>query len=101
MFRTVTARLHTMRKPQSFTVATMTDGNVMVQSAKSIGTYDPATRKGRLSVKGSTFIDLSYRGFTYEYPEEFVNAVAETLAAQGPTTDLGGVVVSNTVTVIG
>lgn len=101
MFRSVSAKLHTMRKPQSFTVASMSDGNVMVQSAKSIGTYDPTTRKGRLSVKGETFIHLSLYGLPFEFPEEFTKAVAEALNAQGASTDLGGVVVSHTVTVIG
>ena len=102
MLPKVSAKLHTMRKAQEFIVMPMSDGNVMVQSDKSIGTYDPATGKGRLSVKGYTFIDLSLKGFAYEFPAEFREAVTAVLPTPGGTTSLAGgaIIVQNTVQVI-
>lgn len=105
MFPTVTAKLDTMRKAQEFIVQPMSDGNVMIQSDKRIGTFDPITGEGRLSTKGSTFIDLHpVRGSKrITFPAEFVAACLAVMPRPGGTTDLaGGVVrVVNTVQVVG
>lgn len=97
----VTGKLHTMRKPQEFSVLTMSDGRVMVQSDKSIGVINPDTGDGQLSVKGNTFMHLSLNGFTYAFPAEFVQACLSVIERQGATTDLGGVIQINTGKVIG
>jgi hypothetical protein len=100
MFEQVTAKFHTMRKPQGFLVQTTTDGRICVQSERSIGIFDPATGEGRLSVKGNTFVHLSAYSIIYVFPDDFRKACADVLNKQRPKTNLGGVVVSNTITVI-
>jgi hypothetical protein len=53
--RQVTAKLDKMRKPQTFTVYPPSDdGQIIVQSDRAIGKFDPATGKGMLNYAGST-----------------------------------------------
>lgn len=97
MFQRVSAKLGNMRKPQSFSVMTTSGGQLMVQSEKSIGQFDPATGKGRLSVKGNDFISLSLRGTPFEFPEDFRAACVAAVAKQGDKVDLGGVIVNTVI----
>jgi len=75
----VTAKLANQRKPQRYHVSPMSDGQIMVQSAKSIGTFDFRTRQGILNTRGCYFIHLhpSLGARRHEFPADFV---AECLA---------------------
>lgn len=96
MIQTVTAKLGTMRKPQTFVTyprksATET---VIVQSEKAIGQFDPATGKGVLNAKGSKskgFIFLSpFMGAEpFQFPADFVAAAI----AAGVVNETGQVVI--------
>lgn len=100
----VLAKLDKMRKPQSFHVSPMSDGNVMVQSDKSIGTFDPHTGVGVLNTKGCYFPHLSsFLGAKpFAFPADFVEAALVACPAMGSQTVLGGgcVIVENTVEVL-
>lgn len=97
----VTAKLHTMRKPQRFTVSPTSLGELLVQSDKSIGLIDPHTGKGVLNVKGSYFphLNKALGAMPFTYPPEFVVACLEACPAMGSVTQLGGVTIVNTVEV--
>lgn len=74
----VTAKLGKMRKAQEFSVYPRNNDTepVVVQSDKSIGRFDPVTRKGKLWIgKGAHpgFMQLAF-GDDYEFPQEFVDA---------------------------
>ena len=88
----VEAKLHTMRKPQSWYVSPTSDGRVMVQSDKSIGMFDFRTREGVLNVKGCYFPHLNrvLGAFPYTFPEEFVRACLEACPALDSTSVLRG-----------
>jgi hypothetical protein len=64
-------KLGTMRKEQQFSVSQSRDGQIMVQSDKSIGTFDPATGEGKFTQKGCYFIHLSFAP-PFTFPAEFV-----------------------------
>lgn len=98
----VTAKLGKMRKPQTFHVSPMSDGNVMIQSAKSIGTIDPHTGRGRLNTAGPYFPHLAVAA-AFQFPAEFVTEVLDACPPMGSVTVLGGGVctVINTIEVIG
>lgn len=65
-----------MRKPQEFVVYPRSDtDDVIVQSDKSIGRFNPVTRQGTFNRKGCYFIHLTpgIRGLEQmTFPEEFV-----------------------------
>lgn len=92
--RTVTARLGNMRKPQEFVVypPKITDPTqpveVIVQSGKAIGRFDPATRQGVLNAKGGSdkyFMHLTkFMGAVdFEFPAEFVQQVMAVIPGPG------------------
>lgn len=100
----VVGKLASMRKPQRFTVQPMSDGNVMVQSDKSIGWYDPVTKRGLLNTKGCYFphLSLATGAKYYDYPADFVTLCSEAMLPRGETTKLAGgaVILQNTIEVI-
>lgn len=104
----VEAKLHTMRKPQSFHVSPTSDGRVMVQSDKSIGMFDFRTGKGVLNTKGCYFPHLNkvLGAFPYTFPPEFVSACLEACPALDSITVYGSggttvLTVVNTVQITG
>lgn len=76
MSRFISAQLGTMRKPQDFCVNPKQAGSddIIVQSDKAIGRFDPATGKGVLSQKGCYFFHLTAGGGAkpYDFPADFV-----------------------------
>lgn len=98
----VTAKLGAMRKPQRFLISPMSTGEILVQSAKSIGKFDPATGVGILNTKGSYFPHLhpvmGAKPFTY--PAEFVAEAVKVCPEPGGSRTIGGVTIVNTVEVI-
>lgn len=92
MIKHVTAKLGTMRKPQDFIVypkTTHDGGLIVVQSDKSIGSFDPETRNGLLNIKGCYFVHLNkfVGAKPFVFPKEFVDAC---LDAQPHSGDLIG-----------
>ncbi len=67
----VTAKLGRMRDPQDFLVYQERNGKIMVQSQKSIGEFDVATGKGKLSTTGKHPRDLKDAS-AFQFPSEFV-----------------------------
>ncbi len=102
MLGRVTAKLHTMRKAQTFTVQPMSDGRIIAQSDKRIVTFDPGTRKGVLSTRGNSFAHLHpiMGAIRYDVSEDFAAQCLAVLPKPGGSTDLGGVTVQHTVQVI-
>lgn len=84
MFREITAKFATMRKPQSFIITRDQYQHYTVQSDKSIGEFDGAGR-GILNTKGSYFHHLSpflgAKAFTF--PAEFVQECQEIFTLPG------------------
>ena len=78
MFKSVTAKLANMRKPQRFVVQRDQFGHYHVRSDKSCGDFDGKGR-GILNTKGNTFAHLSLamgvKAFTY--PAEFLQECQE------------------------
>ena len=75
MTRCITAKLGNMRKPQEFIVyPTSNQGNVIVQSDKSIGAFDAKTGEGMLNTKGCYFVHLNRQlgAKPYTFPTDFV-----------------------------
>lgn len=102
-FPEVTAKLHTMRKPQEFSIFPVNDGkHIIVQSDKSIGKFDFRTGKGVLNVKGAYFPHLSplLGAFEYQFPAEFVAACLAECPALDSTIEVPelGLIVNTTVT---
>lgn len=103
MFPRVDAKLHTMRKPQSFIVQPVEGGEeVIVQSDKSIGRFNIRTGKGVLNTKGCYFPHLTkfLGAFEYQFPPEFVSAALEACPSLDGQTDLGGVIIHHTIKTI-
>lgn len=87
MIKTVSAKLQRMRKPQDFVVypKSRTDnGDLVVQSDKSIGRFDPETGKGVLNVRGPFFAHLS-QASPFTFPMDFVEACIEAQPKSGDT----------------
>jgi hypothetical protein len=84
MFKTVTAKLANMRKPQNFVVTRDQHGHYMVQSDKSIGTFD-GKGHGVLNTNGSYFMHLgsSLGARAYTFPGEFVQECQEIFMRPG------------------
>lgn len=99
----VTAKIDRMRKPQDFRVSPMSDGRVMVQSAKSIGTFDFRTREGVLNTRGCYFPHLhpALGARPYVFPADFVRACLDACPALDSVTQYhgGAIIVENTVRV--
>ena len=92
LVKEVVAKFGPMRKPQGFVVYHRQDGeSVTVQSDRTIGQFNPDTRKGVVNFKRQhpVFIDLmKLRGAVeFEFPADFV---AECLANQPKSGDLIG-----------
>lgn len=93
--RQVKAKLGKMRKEQEFSVyPAQQDGQIIVQSDKAIGAFDPETRKGVLNAKGSNskyFAHLNpmLGAEEYEFPVEFVEACKAAQPRKGSM--IGGV----------
>jgi hypothetical protein len=98
----VTAKLHTMRKPQRFHVSPMSDGRILVQSDKSIGVFDFRTCEGVLNVKGHYFphLNRALGAMAFTFPLEFVTECLEASPALDSVTHMGGVTFVNTIEVI-
>lgn len=77
----IDAKLGRMRKPQSFLVIPQ-DGQIVVQSDKSIGIFDPETGAGRLNTKGCYYMHLvpHLGAQACVFPAEFVKACNDALA---------------------
>src|ERR1051325_8420421 len=90
MFKTVSAKLANMRKPQSFVVQRDTDGIYLVQSSKSIGQFDGKGR-GILNTQGSYFHHLmaGLGAKAYLFPAEFVQECQELFVMHGEKLGLG------------
>lgn len=90
--RHVLAKLGGMRKAQDFSVSPMSDGRVMIQSDRSIGTFDFRTGEGVLNTKGCYFPHLS--GFMgakqVQYPPIFVQACLDACPALDSQTVIKG-----------
>jgi hypothetical protein len=98
----VRGKLGRQRKPQTYSVMPRSDGLVMVQGDSAIGVFDPATRQGRLNIKGGYFPHLNYAlgAEDYEFPANFVALAMEVMPEPGGETSRGGVTVVHTVKVI-
>ena len=75
MERYVTAKIGNMRKEQEFIVYPTSDqGNVIVQSDKSIGSFDAKTGKGILNTKSCYFphLNIFCGAKPYTFPTDFV-----------------------------
>ena len=75
--RTIKIKLGKMRKPQEFIVcprSSNTDNNIVIQSDKSTGMFDPKTGKGVLNIKGCYFAHLNpiLGAKPFVFPPEFV-----------------------------
>jgi hypothetical protein len=77
--RTITAKLAGMRKPQQFVVYPRenSQAEIVVQSDRAIGRFDPQTRTGVLNWRGANekrFIHLDPRlgAEPYTFPADFV-----------------------------
>lgn len=97
----VVAKIANMRKPQDFSVSPMSDGRIMVQSDKSIGTFDFRTCKGVLNTKGCHFPHLhpALGAAEFEFPPEFVKECLTACPALDSVSDVGGVLIHNTIEV--
>jgi hypothetical protein len=72
MNKTFDFKLPGMRKPQNWIVCPRKEGaQVVVQSDKSIGAFDPVSGEGRLNTKGTYFAHLSFAE-PFTFPAEFV-----------------------------
>ena len=100
--RTVTAKLDTMRKPRRWSVMAQDDGRILVQADNGIGMFDPATGRGLLNIRGQYFPHLhpSMGAKVYVFPADFIAECRAALDANGPETNLGGIIVNNTVKVV-
>jgi hypothetical protein len=100
----VTAKLGTQRKAQRYLVSPMSDGRIMVQSDRAIGTFFAQTGKGVLNIKGSYFMHLNAMlgAKEYTFPAEFVAECVRVCPQPGGETALGGgvCIVQNSVQVI-
>jgi len=76
--RYVPAKLGGMRKPQTFFPHRTSNGTVVVQSDKSIGTIDLVTGAGKLNTKGCYFVHLA-AAQPFQFPPEFVEAVKQAI----------------------
>ena len=81
-------KLGTMRKEQQFSVSQTRDGQIMVQSDKSIGTFDPATGEGKFTQQGCYFHHLAYLGKPFVFPAEFVQLCKDNCIRPGQS--MGG-----------
>lgn len=89
MIKLVSAKLGRMRKPQQFIVypSSRTDNDdLVVQSDKSIGRFNPETGKGVLNTKGQYFPHLSLAS-EFQFPMDFVK---ECIDAQPRSGDIIG-----------
>jgi hypothetical protein len=75
MLKHITAKLGNMRKPQEFIVYPG-EGDLIVQSDKSIGKFNRETGKGVLNTRGAYFPHLTMilGAKEYQFPMEFVIA---------------------------
>lgn len=99
-FPHVTAKLHTMRKPQEFSIRPSSNGtHLFIQSDKSTGRFDFRTGKGVLNTKGTTFLHLNpaLGAFEYQFPAEFVAECLSQCPPLDSETKGGGFVIRNTV----
>ena len=84
--KNVTAKLSKMRKPQSFTIyprsTSTSDNDIIVQSDKSIGKFNPETGEGVLNTKGSYFPHLAF-ALPFQFPADFVQACVEAQPRSG------------------
>lgn len=80
----VWAKLANMRKEQDFLPQLTSGGRIIVQSDKSIGSFDPATGEGKLNTKGCYFPHLAI-ATPYKFPPDFVKACIEALGDTLPT----------------
>lgn len=100
----VSAKLGNMRKPQDFIVLPVKRGDdplLMIQSDKSIGIFNYRTGEGKLNTKGCYFPHLAMaKPFTF--PMDFVADCLEAAPSLGGTTEIApGIIIQNTVQVIG
>jgi hypothetical protein len=78
-FKTVTAKLAKMRKPQEFIVQAWAGNEVYIQSDKATGSFDPKTGEGRFTTSGPYFTHLSF-ACPYTFPKSFVEECMKVLA---------------------
>jgi hypothetical protein len=103
LFQTVAGTFGNMRKPQEFIVLPTSDDNIVVQSDKSIGMFDPETGRGVLNTKGKYFPHLTPAGGAqpFTFPRDFITACLRACPSTGGETALAGgaVIVKHTVQV--
>jgi hypothetical protein len=102
-FTHVVGKLDKMRKPQEFTVLPREDGETLVvQSDKSIGSFNLRTGVGVLNTKGCYFPHLSAAlgAKPFTFPSEFVAACLAACPALDSKTEFGGVTFVNTIKTI-
>lgn len=103
MFTRVEGKLGRMRKAQSFVVMPTSDeGQLIVQSDKSIGRFDMRTGEGILNTRGCYFVHLSRAAGAepYSFPPEFVAAALEACPSLDGESTIGGVTFAHTVQVV-
>ena len=104
MFSTITARLAGQRKDQTYIISPMSDGQVMLQSSKAIGIFDPVTGEGILNIKGCYFPHLhaALGAKAYSLPPEILVEVNRLIPNPQGVTVLGGgvAIVQNMIEVI-
>jgi hypothetical protein len=98
----VRAKLAGQRKARDWHITPCNDGTILVQSDGAIGRFDFRTRKGVINIKGGYFPHLSsvMGAKPYEFPAEFVRLALEACPAEDSVTEVGGIIIENTVKVI-
>lgn len=81
----VKAKLGTMRKAQDWLPQPCDNGDIVVQSDKRIGRFNPTTGAGMLSTRGSYFIHLlpEMGAMCFIFPEEFVKECVDATMGVG------------------
>ena len=96
MFKTFTAKIGNMRKPQRFVVyprKSPTDEYIF-QSDKCIGSYNPVTKAGKFNNKGCYFHHLNTMlgAKNVEWDASFIKVLEMTESKEGDS--MGGVVIA-------
>lgn len=97
MFKTVTAKLGTMRKARTWIVTpTSEEGMLIVQADGAIGCFDYRTGKGKLTTKGEYYPHLALAK-PFDFPPDFVAACLAACPSLGGSTKVAGVEIMHTV----
>lgn len=94
-------KLGNMRKAQEWIVTCTDKGNVIVQSDKSIGSFNPMNGGlGKLNTKGAYFVHLA-TAQPFQFPADFMQACMSSVMVKPGDTLGGGCVIYGGTTEIG